>query len=301
MVLSGVQDRLAPLQAWLFPQRVYLQLEDQAITVLVLAGHEIRWQERVPLPEGLCVNGEPTAVEALGDLIGDLLVERGFPGARVKAVLPRAATAWRVIEWPEGRWPEQPELVVRQRQEELRLPWRLDGAIEGADLQLEPLPTEPPRSLLVAVRRPLLEAWIAVCNQAGVALDAVEALPICLWRAVAPGPEPWALVLHLGAEQSWLLALDQGQPLGEWPLPGAADVTALAAALDRWHRGAELSAANNVSMPICTVAERDGLGVAEELVAQLGSLLPWQFRGPGLPVPPDLMVLWGLAAAELAP
>ena len=58
------------------------------------------------------MNGQPTAVEALGDLIGDLLIERGFPGARVKAVLPRAATAWRVIAWPDARWPDQPEVEV---------------------------------------------------------------------------------------------------------------------------------------------------------------------------------------------
>jgi hypothetical protein len=233
VVLSGLQDQLAPLKSWLFPRRVYLQLEDQAFTAMVLDGERVAWLERVPLPEGLCVNGQPTAVEALGDLVGDLLIERGFPGARVKAVLPRAATAWRVIAWPDARWPDQPEVVVRQQQDQLDLPWSL----QDADLRLEPLIGAPPRSLLVAVQRGLLEAWIEVFSQAGVALDGMEPLPICLWRAAEPQlGEGVQVLLQLEQEQSWLLALDQGEPLGEWPLPAATEQEALIPALNTFQR-----------------------------------------------------------------
>ena len=274
MVLSGLQDRLAPLKSWLFPQRVYLQLEDQAFTAMVLDGDRVAWLERVPLPEGLCVNGQPTAVEALGDLLGDLLVERGYAGARVKAVLPRAATAWRVIEWPGAAWPKSPELVVRQQQAELDLPWTL----QDADLLLEPLLGDPPRSLLVAVQREVLEAWIEVCSQAGVALDGVEALPICLWRAVSPQlGEGVQLLLQLEDQQSWLLALDRGQPLGEWPLPPEGEP--LAAALGAW-------------------AERYGpsggvvIGSPTPLEPWLGcSLIPFE-------PPAGSAALWGLVAGE---
>ena len=274
MVLSGLQDRLAPLKSWLFPQRVYLQLEDQAFTAMVLDGDRVAWLEWVPLPEGLCVNGQPTAVAALGDLLGDLLVERGYAGARVKAVLPRAATAWRVIEWPGAAWPESPELVVRQQQAELDLPWTL----QDADLLLEPLLGDPPRSLLVAVQREVLEAWIEVCSQAGVALDGVEALPICLWRAVSPQlGEGVQLLLQLEDQQSWLLALDRGQPLGEWPLPPEGEP--LAAALCAW-------------------AERYGpsggvvIGSPTPLEPWLGcSLIPFE-------PPAGSAALWGLVAGE---
>ena len=274
MVLSGLQDRLAPLKSWLFPQRVYLQLEDQAFTAMVLNGDRVAWLERVPLPEGLCVNGQPTAVEALGDLLGDLLVERGYARARVKAVLPRAATAWRVIEWPGAAWPESPELVVRQQQAELDLPWTL----QDADLLLEPLVGDPPRSLLVAVQSEVLEAWIEVCSQAGVALDGVEALPICLWRAVNPQlGEGVQLLLQLEDQQSWLLALDRGQPLGEWPLPPEGEP--LAAALAAW-------------------AERYGpsggvvIGSPTPLEPWLGcSLIPFE-------PPAGSAALWGLVAGE---
>jgi hypothetical protein len=210
---------------------VYLQLEDQALTAMVLDGERVAWQERVPLPEGLCVDGEPKAVEALGDLLGDLLVERGYAGARVKAVLPRIATAWRVIEWPDASWPEHPELVVRQQQQELNLPWSL----QDADLLFEPLTGAQPRSLMVAVQRSVLEAWIEVCNQAGVSLDGVEPLPICLWRAAEPqlGGGIQAL-LQLEEEYSWLLALDEGEPLGEWLLPAASNEEPLEQRLRLW-------------------------------------------------------------------
>ena len=279
MVLSGLQDQLAPLKSWLFPRRVYLQLEDQAFTAMVLDGERVAWLERVPLPEGLCVDGEPKAVEALGDLLGDLLVERCFPGARVKAVLPRTATAWRVIEWPDASWPEHPELVVRQQQLELDLPWSL----QDADLQLEPLVGAPPRSLLVAVQRSVLEAWIEVCNQAGVVLDGLEALPICLWRAVSSqiqAGEGVQVLLQLEPDQSWLLALDQGQPLGEWSMQAASDPEELSLALARWRR--------RYSPAVAIV-----LGGDPASAEALGCPASGFARVEGVPV------LWGLAEAEL--
>lgn len=276
MVLSGLQDQLAPLKSWFFPRRVYLQLEDQALTTMVLDGERVAWQERVPLPEGLCESGEPRAVEALGDLLGDLLVERGYAGARVKAVLPRAATVWRVIEWPEASWPEHPELVVRQRQDLLDLPWSL----QDADLWVEPLTGAQPRSLLVAVQRSLLEAWIEVCNQAGVALDGVEALPICLWRAARPQLQAdvgLQVLLQLEPDQSWLLALDQGQPLGEWSMPPASDPEDLSLALARWRQryspsaaivlGGDPTSAEALGCPVSGFARVDGVPALWGLVA----------------------------------
>jgi len=283
VVLSGLQDQLAPLKRWLFPQRVYLQLEDQAFTAMVLEGERVAWLERVRLPEGLCVNGLPSEVEALGDLLGDLLVERGYASARVKAVLPRAATAWRVIEWPEARWPDQPELVVRQQQDQLELPWSL----QDADLRLEPLIGAPPRSLLVAVQRGLLEAWIEVFSQAGVALDGMEPLPICLWRAAEPKlGEGVQVLLQLEQEQSWLLALDQGEPLGEWPLPALTEPEALIPALNTFQRRFHPRAA------LVSGEEQAVEAVLPELESALGCSVAWlEPRGEG-------PALWGLIAGD---
>jgi hypothetical protein len=289
VVLSGFQDQLATLKSRLFPRRVYVQLADQALSLMVLAGRQIEWFERVPLPEGLCVNGEPRATEALGDFLGDLLVERGYPGARLKAVLPRAAIAWRVIEWPDGAWPDQPELVVRQKQDELDLPWSL----QDVDLWLEPLTDAPPRSLLVAAPRAVLEAWIAVCNQAGVALDGIEAEPLCLWRAVKPQLPPCGglqVLLQLEAERSWLLALDQGQPLGEWCLPPVADEASLAQALGRWRQ--RFIPRAGIVIP----ADDRSL---EPLLPLLRSWLGCQLRG--VAHREGEASLWGLVEAEQQP
>ena len=287
-MLSGLQDRLAPLKTWLFPRRVYLQLEDHALTAMVLEGSRLAWHEQVSLPAGLCVNGEPLAVDALGDLLGDLLVERGYPGARVKAVLPRAAAVWRLIEWPDGSWPEQPELLVRQQQDELGLPFSL----QDGDLLLEPMLAPPPRSLLVAVQRGLLEAWIEVFSQAGVALDGLEALPICLWRAVKPwleqqGSDGLRVLLQLEADHTWLLALDRGQPLGEWAMPPIQEGEALSMALRQWRQERRLSASVLVGL------DHGGTAVLEQLRSWLGCpLLP-------LELPVADAALWGLASGDL--
>jgi len=263
---------------------VYLQLEDQALEAMVLEAERLVWHERVPLPQGVCDNGAPVAVEALGDLIGDWLIERGYPGAHVKAVLPRAATAWRVIEWPGAVWPEAPELGVRQQQAELDLPWSL----QDADLWLEPLLGDPPRSLLVAVQRELLEAWIGVCSQAGIALDGLEALPICLWRAVKPQLEDGVqVVLQLDDQQSWLLALEQGQPLGEWPFPPPGE---------------------RLEAPLRSWAQRysPGAGVLLGSESMVHTWRPPLTAWLGCPVTPfearqATAALWGLAAGERQP
>ncbi len=286
MVFSGLQDQLTPLKSWLFPRRVYLQLEDDAFTAMVLNADRVDWLERVPLPEGLCVNGRPTAVEPLGDLLGDLLVERGYPGARVKAVLPRAATAWQVIQWPDAAWPEAPELVVRQQQDALALPWSL----QHADVWFSHLMGEPVRSLMVAVQRDVLEAWIEVCALAGVALDGIEAEPICLWRAVQPQLPPCdglQLLLQLRTDQSWLLAIDQGQPLGEWPMPPAVEPDRLEAALTLWRERYTPRAGIVLGADLCG---------DQQLLPQMRSWLGCPLRlfahSDGEPS------LWGLAAAE---
>ena len=272
------------------------------------------FRSRVPLPDGLCVNGEPLLLDALGDLLGDWLVERGYAGARLKLVLPRAATAWRVIRWPQGRWPEQPELAVREQQQQLALPWTLDGQVEGADLWLQPLRSPQPSSLMQAARRQVLEGWIEVCALAGVALDGVEAGWLCLARAAAAllpadAKASCALLLQLGPEQSWLLALSAQQPLGEWPLPGSDQPEQLHAALARWQRfwrsqpdplslqqllvaGSALPSLDPLAAGLgCPAAGLDPLAAGWLVDARASS-------PPDDGAAHDLAVLWGLALTE---
>ena len=63
-MLSLYEERLGPLQAWLFPQRVYLELQDQAITAMVLSGRGLSWVDKLSLPPGLCQGGRPVSGSA---------------------------------------------------------------------------------------------------------------------------------------------------------------------------------------------------------------------------------------------
>jgi hypothetical protein len=124
--------------------------------------------------------------------------------------------------------------------------------------------------LLVAVQRGLLEAWIEVFSQAGVALDGMEPLPICLWRAVEPQlDEGVQVLLQLEQEQSWLLALDQGEPLGEWPLPPLTESEALIPALQTFQRRFHPRAA------LVSGAEPAVDAVLPELEGALGCSVSW--------------------------
>jgi type IV pilus assembly protein PilM len=290
---------------------VYLQLDDQALTAMALQGRRLAWLERLPLPQGLCQDGEPLMVEALGDLIGDLLIERGWVGARLRAVLPASATEWRLVQWPAGRWPDAPEALLLERQEELGFQMPL----ASADLLPWPLEQEPPSSLVVAVRRSVLEAWINAFAVAGVALDGLEAAPLCLCRAVAPllegaPADQLTALLQLESDAVALLLLRSGQPVYEHSWSASADAEALAVQLQRcitYWRGQDPAAGEVVVL-------LHGAGAAAaSLVGALASALGWPcslldplalgwLQGApeaGAPLGVELAGLWGLATAEL--
>jgi len=297
------------LQAWLFPRSVLLELGDQAITALALRHGQVVWLERIPLPEGLCQGGEPQQPEALGDLIGDLLIERGWALAHVRALLPAAASHCRLVEWPDGQWPADPEAVLLERQEQLALPVPL----QEVDLRLVPLALERPTSLLVAVPADLLEAWIAVFTTAGVALDGLEAASLCLCRGLepllrdAPGHQLTALV-ELGAQASQLLLVRQGLPVYERRWPAALEPAALAAqirqCLSFWRQqdpGAAglqvLLHGSRAAAPGWAEALETPVLVVDPLA--LGWLQPEQAPpSSAAPAGVELLGLWGLALAE---
>lgn len=308
MVLSAVQDRLAPLGAWLFPRRVYLELQDQAITAMVLDGSQLQWCETLPLPQGVLVAGEPRQPEALGDLIGDWLLERGYGGARVRAVLPWQASAWRLLQWPAGAGPQPLRDLLAAEAEALALPWPL----EQLDLQQLSL-ADPETSLLLAVPTALLEAWITVFTQAGLGLDGLESAGVCGLRALAEPADRLLLLCEAG--QSWLLRLQAGEPRWQWRLPALGQPTALLQALGpclaHWHsREPQLRSRPLVLVGAAAAAE-GLLGLQEQLQPLAGGavlldplangwLQPMADGGPALPAG-ALALLWGLAAAEPMP
>ncbi len=222
LVLAGVQEQLKPLAARLFPRLVWLALTDDAVTVLTTKGTgqpaQVDLLKRVPLPRGACSEGDPQQVMALGDLIGDLLVELGLVGADVAVVLPAAACVWRVVQWPFDDWPEAPDEALRQIDPALGLPYDLSQAY----LSLLPLegsgaPETGCSSLLVTAPRQRVLRWIEVFDIAGVQLVRLEAAQVCELRALAPlleGAEPGQLEVLLVPEDrgARLTLLRRGVP-----------------------------------------------------------------------------------------
>ena len=317
-LFSGVQERLTerlgPLKAWLFPRQVYLQLEDQAITAMALEGRRIVWLERVPLPLGLCENGEPIRTDSLGDLLGDLFVERGFAGARVVAVLPAMASQMRLVQWPNRRWPEDPERMLQLNEAELGL--RI--ALQYLDLHLVDLAQDPPSSLLVTVPSSTLDRWIEVFTLAQLSLDRMEAAKPCICRGILPLELPAddtapTVVLQVEPQRCSLMVMENGIPSYERRLPGASQADQLLADLQRWRQfwGALRSGTSaGLQLLLHGSALRDAAHAAE-LAGAVGC--SWQLLDPLaqgwlVDVSPDfgphpeghaLALLWGLAAAEV--
>ena len=317
-LLSGVQERLTqqigPLKAWLFPRQVYLQLEDEAITAMALEGRRIVWLERVPLPVGLCEKGEPIRIDALGDQLGDLFVERGYAGARVVAVLPAAASQMRLVRWPSARWPEDPERMLSLNEADLGL----QQALQYLDISLVDLSLEPPTSLLVTVPGNILDRWIEVFTLAEVSLERMEAAKPCICRGLIPilreqNVNGCSAVVQLEPERCSLLVLEDGIPIYERRLPGATEAEALVEALVRWREfWTEVRPDGNQRLHLFL----HGSGLREESQAQAlaeACAASWQVLDPLAQgwladVSPDfgvhpeghsLAVLWGLAAAEV--
>ena len=190
MVLTGLRERFGPLTARIFPRRVLLVLEDDGLTLLALRGQGFKpaasLLHRVPLPRGACQDGRPLQQAALGDLIGDLMLELGLHGAEVIASLPRAACSLRVVQWPFEEWPEEPEEALRQIDPDLRLACPLAQSylcltpLGGAD------PALPLCSLLVTAPRALVLEWVEVFAIAALDLERLEPAQVAELRAVAP-------------------------------------------------------------------------------------------------------------------
>jgi Tfp pilus assembly PilM family ATPase len=188
LVLSGVQDRLKPLKAWLFPPRVLVELEERWMVLSAFptrgGSHKAQLLQRVPLPAGSIVAGEPRRPEALGDLLGDLLLEQGLGGVNVVASLPILATHWRVVQWATPGWPASPEKELEALSPDLGLYYPLSVAYLSTLPLPRSRPEDPATSLLVATRRSVVQAWIEVFSLAGVGIERLDAAQISEWRAL---------------------------------------------------------------------------------------------------------------------
>ena len=237
-----IQERFRQVRHQLFPQRLRLQIGDHGLSVQLLARGKAPLPPpvQVPLPAGICREGIPQNGAALGDFIGDWLLELGLVACQVEAVLPGAVCQWRVVTWPFNEQPDDPLQALRQLQIDLGESLKLERSYLG----WQPLPPGPgaqARTLLVAAPKPVVQAWQEVFAVAGVSLQRLIPAQVQQWRALQPlwgddsKCEHWFIALGDQRSRLWLVA--DGVPVADWPLPacppGASPDQAWAGALTR--------------------------------------------------------------------
>lgn len=292
-LLEDLRERLRPLKTRLFPQQVLLQLSDEAVMGQpLLNGRPGPISIDVPLPSLTIKRGLPIEIEPLADLIGDLLVRDGLIDAYVLASLPQVAVDWRVIDWSGRSVPEDGLAELRRLKPELGLPYPL----EEATLDLRPLTGAAGKQLLACTRREVVEGWIQVFHQAGTNLDRLACPQTCRLAALQgtlEGIPAGTLVLLVTApsQGGQLMAIRDGVPLFEWPLPAeegakVAEVRRCLAFLRR-----EFADVGAVKLLLDgELAEQEALEAALDLPGQRVDCAPF-----------GSLVMQGLAIPEITP
>jgi len=222
LVLAGLQETWRPLRAQLFPKLVMIDLSEQLVI-----GQPVkrgRPQEPIwtaPIPARTCRDGVPQLKDAVGDFLGDLLLEHGGIDAQLVVSLPRQASHWRVVDWPAGQQPGDSVDHLRALNPDLGWPFSL----EAAYLDVHPLPGRPASSLVIAAERSVVDAWVEVFAIAGSTLQHLLPSQVCLmWGlgdALAATPAGTLVALLQPLDQHTSLILwHQGVPELERLLPG---------------------------------------------------------------------------------
>lgn len=281
--LDDLKDRLRPFFVNMFPRLVLLEIRDDGMRGQLLRDDNEPGplSLKAPLPALTCREGMPLEREALGDLIGDLLLSEKQLDAYVLAVLPFEAAHWRVLVRPFSELPDDPAEVVRQLDPPLNLPFSLTDAY----LDLHPLPGQTDELLLVAAPKRLVDGWIEVFRLAGAKLDRLAPAQGCLLAAIEDEllecDENELVALLVPEENDCLLWLfHRGLPVFERPLPegGEALIQDLQRCLGFYHRQEPGLKALRLllAQPLPEQAELEAaLGVEAEVleVAPYGSLL----------------------------
>ncbi|MEB3176229.1 MAG: hypothetical protein VKJ87_01370 [Synechococcus sp.] len=218
-MFSGLSEQLLPLQQqWLKPlvrTRVAVSIGADQVTVLA---HQQRgrqlllqsWQQ-APLPPGLCEAGVPLHCEALGDLIGDLLLQGAIQAPGATALVPAPAVVLRVLELPAELAAAQDPAALLQWLEPHAAELELPFALELASLSLQP---RGDRWLAAFITQASLDAWIDTFAVAGLDLHGLEPEVLAV-ESLLPSPalqQPglWRACLDQ-RQQPWQLLLWQGQ------------------------------------------------------------------------------------------
>jgi hypothetical protein len=236
-VLAAIQAQLRPLQMELLSRLMLLDFSDPELLIAQAfrRGRPDPETWTAPVPPRTCRQGVPVALDALGDFIGDLLLEHSAPDVGVVVALPRQVSHWRLVEWPDGIEPEEPAELLREQAVPLGWPF----APAAAALAVHPLDEAPGCSLVVGTPQPSLDAWIEVFAIAGCELRHLVPSQACLHMALQPlldraDPDGLVALLQPVEEACDLLVWRDGVPEFEQrlPLEAAAMIPALQRALE---------------------------------------------------------------------
>lgn len=225
-MLAGFQEKWLPLRAELFPQVVLLDFSHPQLLIgqVLKGGKPVQPLWTAPLPARTLRDGIPIVRDALGDFIGDLLLEHSRPYAGLVVALPRVLGEWRVIEWPGGRAPRDPVAALASRGADPG--WSF--SLQEAFFDVQPLPGSGSCSLVAGAPRQAVEAWIDVFAIAGGSLRHLFPSQAVLMAALQPELEqapPGDLVALLQPSTSdcQLVVWRDGIPEYERTLPLALD------------------------------------------------------------------------------
>lgn len=217
-IIEDLRDRVRALRSGWFPQQMILELDDTKMVGQPLVdGRPGPTCLDLPLPSLTCRNGMPVEVNALAELIGELLLRENMMDAHVMAALPPDCVSWRVIDWEAAPEPEEAASALRAREPDLGIPFPLSEAA----IDLQPLPSASGQFLMAATKREVVDGWIEVFDQAGLSLDRLAPPQSCRLAALRGDLErtpPDTLVLLVspwGLEGRQLMALLDGVPLFE--------------------------------------------------------------------------------------
>ena len=222
MVLAGLQSTWRPLRAQIFPKLVMIDLSEQLVTAqLVKRGKPLEPIWTAPIPALTCRDGVPQLKDAVGDFLGDLLLEYGVIDAQLVVSLPRQAAHWRVVDWPAGHQQANSVGDLRALNPDLGWPFPL----EQAYIDVQPLAGLAASSLVIAAERSVVDAWVEVFAIAGGTLQHLLPSQLCtMWGlrdelAATPASSLVALLQPLD-QQTNLIVWNKGVPEFERMLPG---------------------------------------------------------------------------------
>ena len=236
-MFSGVTEQLAPLREQLLRPlrtgRVAVAIEADAVTLLAYQtiGGQLQLQSwrQVPLPSGVVDAGVLLLAEALGDLIGDVLLQGGIQAPGARALLPPEAVVLRSLKLPSGRQPDAEILPwLRGQEAALALPFPLPEAAVSWQQRGD-------HWLLACLPNDQLDRWIDTFAIAGLELHGLEPSVLAVERllpaALQQEPEQWTGSLDVRGE-SWQLLLWRGAvPLRQLNLEAASGLDELRAVI----------------------------------------------------------------------